>query len=324
MSQAETGAGAGSLSVIVCTHDDRRWDSLLRAVESLRTQTRSVDEIIVVVDNNPVLLERVRSNLEDVVAVENRRSAGLSAARNAGVEVARGALLAFLDDDASAAPDWIERLVRACAKPDVLGAGGRVVPRWLAGRPAWFPDEFLWVVGCTYKGVPTRPARVRNLYGGCFCIRREVLDRTGGFRTELGRVGANRMGCEETELCIRAARQWPGRSFRYEPDAVIEHEVTGERARWSYFRSRCFAEGVSKARLARVVGPGPGLSTERSYVARTLPSGIVRHVTSSVARFEPAGITRAGAIAAGLAITAAGYASESARLRALRDRPETG
>jgi hypothetical protein len=131
------------------------------------------------------------------------------------------------------------------------------------------------------------------------------------------------MGCEETELCIRAARQWPGQGFRYEPDAVIEHDVTGERASWSYFRSRCYAEGVSKARLARVVGPGPGLSTERSYVARTLPSGIVRHVTSSVTQFEAAGILRAAAIAAGLSVTAAGYASESARLRAQRGRSET-
>jgi GT2 family glycosyltransferase len=313
MAQAEPEAVAESLSVIVCTHDERRWEALSRAVASLRAQTRPIDEIIVVVDNNPGLLARVRSDVADVVAVENRQSAGLSAARNAGVEAASGALLAFLDDDAAAAPDWIERLARACAEPDVLGAGGRVVPRWLDGRPAWFPDEFLWVVGCTYKGVPTRPARVRNLYGGCFCIHREVLDRTGGFRTELGRVGANRMGCEETELCIRAARQWPGRGFRYEPDAVIEHDVTGERATWSYYRSRCFAEGVSKARLARVVGPGSGLSTERSYVARTLPSGIVRNVTISVTGRDPAGISRAAAIAAGLAITGAGYASESPR-----------
>jgi len=324
MPQAEPKAVAERLSVIVCTHDERRWDALSRAVASLRAQTRHVDEIIVVVDNNPALLARVRSELTDVVAVENSQSAGLSAARNAGVEVARGTLLAFLDDDAVAAPDWIERLARACAEPDVLGAGGRVIPRWLDARPSWFPDEFLWVVGCTYKGVPTRPARVRNLYGGCFCIHREVVDRIGGFRTELGRVGANRMGCEETELCIRAARLWPGQGFRYEPDAVIEHEVTGERASWSYFRSRCFAEGVSKARLARVVGPGPGLSTERSYVARTLPSGIVRYVTSSLSGRESAGITRAAAIAAGLAVTAAGYASESVRLSALNRRPKTG
>jgi glucosyl-dolichyl phosphate glucuronosyltransferase len=305
------GAALATVSTIVCAHDERRWAALRRAVESLAGQTHPVAEVIVVVDHNASLLERVRSELPGVVAVENRQAPGLSGARNAGIEAARSELLAFLDDDASAAPDWIARLARACAEPDVLGAGGRVVPRWLVARPPWFPDEFLWVVGCTYKGVPTRPARVRNLYGGCFCIRREVVERVGGFRSELGRVGFNRMGCEETEWCIRATRQWDGAAFHYEPDAVIEHEVPTERTSWSYFRSRCWAEGVSKARLARLVGPGPGLSTERAYVARTLPSATVRNLFSSLTRSDRAGVTRAGAIVAGLAITAAGYFSGS-------------
>lgn len=299
-----------TVSAVVCTHDLGRWDVLLRAVDSLRAQSVPPLEVLVVVDHNSELLDRVCSERDDVVATENRHELGLSGARNTAVASARGDLIAFLDDDAEAGPDWLELLVRACADECVLGAGGRVEPRWLGRRAHWFPDEFLWVIGCTYRGLPTTSAPVRNLYGGCFCIRRSVFDRVGGFRSELGRVGSNRMGCEETELCIRAARDADGSHFWYEPRAVILHDVPAERTTWRYFRSRCFAEGVSKARLSRLVGRGSALSTERAYVRRTLTLGVLRGIRDAAAAHDSAGLLRAGAIVAGLAVTAAGYARE--------------
>jgi GT2 family glycosyltransferase len=306
------------VSAIVCTHDASRWPALERAVASLRGQTLEPLEVLVVVDHNPSLLARVQRELDGVVAVANRFGQGLSGARNSGIEAASGELVAFLDDDATAAPDWLELLAGVCAEQHVLGAGGRVDARWLGRRPPWFPPEFLWVVGCTYEGVPKRPARVRNLYGGCFCIRRDVVTAIGGFRSELGRVGSNRMGCEETELCIRAERASGGAGFWYEPAAVIVHDVPADRCTWSYFRSRCFAEGVSKARLSRLVGADRGLSSERAYVRRALPSGIARGVRGALGGREPAGLAQAAAIVAGLAVTAAGYAREAAVGRARR------
>jgi GT2 family glycosyltransferase len=288
-----------------------RWPALERAVRSLDEQTLAPLEVLVVVDHNGPLLERVRRELPTVVALENRHEQGLSGARNTGIEAARGDLVAFLDDDATAGPDWLELLAGVCDDPQVLGAGGRVLPRWLGSRPPWFPAEFLWVVGCTYEGVPKHPSRVRNLYGGCFCIRRDIVTRIGGFRSELGRVGSNRMGCEETELCIRAEAASGGAGFWYEPAAVIVHDVPAERERWSYFRSRCFAEGLSKARLARLVGPGRGLSSERAYVRHALPAGVVGGVAAALSGRDPAGLGRAAAIVAGLVVTAAGYARET-------------
>jgi glycosyltransferase involved in cell wall biosynthesis len=303
---------ASTVSAVLCTHDEARWDALRRAVSSLQAQTRPIEELIVVVDQNPALLERVRTELAGVVAIANANPPGLSAARNTAVAMARGSLIAFLDDDAAAAPDWVERLAEHCRDPDVLGAGGRVVPRWLGQRPRWFPEEFFWVIGCSYRGMPLQAARVRNLYGGCFCIRRDIVAELGGFRIELGRVGSNRMGCEETELCIRASQMHPGRGFRYDPEAVIEHDVPPARTRWSYFRSRCFAEGVSKARLTSLVGSKAGLASERAYSLQTLPAGMLRDVGLAVRRAEPVRLMQAAAIAAGLAITAVGYASERA------------
>lgn len=311
--------GTATVSVVICVYDAARWDSIRRVVASLGVQTHPVDEVIVVVDHNPDLFARVAGEIEGVVAIENGNDRGLSGARNSGAAVAHGEFVAFLDDDAAAAPDWVERLVAACDGDSVLGAGGRSLPRWLERKPSWFPEEFLWVVGCTYRGLPEQTARVRNIYGGCFAIRRDALAELSGFRSEFGRVGSRLMSVEETELCIRAARRWPDRFFVYVPEATIDHDVPGQRSTWSYFRRRCFAEGISKARLTRHVGTGAGLKSERSHAAKTLPAGVVRELALGLRRGEPQRLARAGAIVAGLTVTVAGYAV--GLLRPLKEAP---
>jgi cellulose synthase/poly-beta-1,6-N-acetylglucosamine synthase-like glycosyltransferase len=108
-----------------------------------------------------------------------------------------------MDEDATAAPDWLERLTHGYDSDEVLGVGGTIDPLWLTGRPAWFPAEFDWVVGCTYRGLPETANRVRNLIGCNMSFRREVFQQVGGFRSGIGRIGLRPVGCEETELCIR-------------------------------------------------------------------------------------------------------------------------
>jgi GT2 family glycosyltransferase len=296
-----------NISVIICTHTEARWASLVQAVESLRQQSVTVYEIIVVIDQNPALAERVRQTLPDTTVVECRVGHGTSAARNCGIAVAQGAVIAFLDDDAIAAPDWLEQLLAGYAGEHVLGVGGAIVPLWEGRRPGWFPEEFDWVVGCTYRGMPEASAPVRNLIGCNMSFRRDVFDSIGGFRTEIGRVGAQPYGCDETELCIRLRQHWPGAELRFEPRARVLHQVPASRASWRYFRARCYLEGRSKALVARLVGAGDASSTERIYVLRTLPHGMVRGLSDAVRRRDSAGLVRAGAIAAGLAVTTAGY-----------------
>jgi len=92
----------------------------------------------------------------------------------------------------------------------------------------------------------------------------------------------------------------------YDPRVRVQHRVPTSRGRWAYFRSRCYAEGISKALVSRFVGSQDALSSERAYTMRTLPLGVARGLAAALQR-DLAGPARAAAIVAGLAFTTAGY-----------------
>ncbi len=295
------------ISVIICAYTEKRLKDLLAAINSVQRQTRQPAEIIVVVDHNATLLGMLRERDLGVVVVENVEAHGLSGARNSGIAVARGNIIVFLDDDAIATPDWLRSLCEAFDDPRLLGIGGSVVPLWLGRDPFWMPEEFYWVVGCTYRGLPLVFSPVRNPIGANMSFRREVFDAVGGFRHEIGRIGTRPIGCEETELSIRAHRRWPHSLFFYQPTAQVFHRVPLTRSCWRYFCARCFAEGLSKAIVTRYVGTKDALASERSYSLQTLPRGILRNIKDGLLHLDPGGFLRAGAIVAGFTMTAAGY-----------------
>lgn len=296
------------ISVIMCAYTEARWGEMLAAVQSLKTQTRPPSEIVLVIDHNPTLLEQAQRHLHNSVKViENSGQRGLSGARNSGLAQAHGDIIAFMDEDATAAPDWLDQLAKVYENPEVMGVGGAIHPVWIAGlRPAWFPEEFDWVVGCTYRGVPEVESQVRNLIGCNMSFRRSVCDVNGGFRDGIGRIGTLPVGCEETEYCIRASQRWPEKMLIFNPRARVFHKVPTTRAVWRYFCSRCYAEGKSKALIGQFVGSKDSLSSEKTYVMKTLPKGVLRGLASFV-KFDINGLARAGAIVTGLGLTALGY-----------------
>jgi glycosyltransferase involved in cell wall biosynthesis len=306
-------------SVVICAHTLDRWDELNRAVESVRNQTRAPREILVIVDNNEPLRERAAREIEGVSVLANAREAGLSGGRMTGAECATAPVICFLDDDAAADPHWLEELLDAYEDPAVLGAGGPVEPLWRAPPPAWFPDEFRWVVGCTYAGMHVRAGRIRNPIGANMSVRADVLRRAGGFTSDLGRrklgfsvsgraaFGGKAESCEETEFCIRAARLHPDCYFAYRPGARVHHAVPVQRMTWSYFVHRCLIEGDAKAVLAGLAGSRDGLGAEGRYVREVLPRAVIRNLMAAL-RGRTGAARRAGAIVAGLALTAFAYA----------------
>jgi glucosyl-dolichyl phosphate glucuronosyltransferase len=295
-----------TMCVVICAYTEDRWDQVLAAVESVRVQTVPADEIVLVVDHNPALYRGMRAVLKDVTVVENRNKRGLSGGKDTGVAVTSSDIVAFLDDDAVAHPDWLRHFRDAYIDDNIVGVGGTTLPLWETDRPGWFPQEFDWVLGCTFIG--RDPGTVRNLLGGNASFRREVFSVAGGFPSHMGRSSAHQrpLGCEETEFCIRVNQRRPDWRFVFEPDAVIWHHVSAERERFAYFRSRCFAEGLSKAAVTRSVGITDGLSAERSYTMRTLTRGVVRGF-NDVLHGDRSGAGRCGAISVGLLSAAAGY-----------------
>lgn len=306
-------------SVVICVYTEERWEDIRQAVESVERQTRPPHELILVVDHNPDLHLKLKRAYPDAIVVANSHEQGLSGGKNTGVAAANGEIVAFLDDDAVADPGWLEALEEGFQDPGVVGVGGRTDPIWASGRrPRWFPHEFDWTVGCTYRGMPEVKAPIRNVMGGNAAFLRDAVTEVGGFHSGIGRSVQGRksrpLGCEETEFCIRLAQRRPGSVMLFEPRARIGHKVPAARMRFAYFRSRCYAEGLSKALVTSSVGAGDGLSSERAHAFRTLPLGVLRNIGQAL-RGDVAGLARAAAIVIGLAWTAWGYAVGTARIR---------
>jgi len=301
-----TDADAVSVAVVICAYTTERWDALCAAVDSVLRQQHPVQEIILVIDHNHDLYQQALSRFgahRDISVVANAGACGLSAARNTGLAAATSDVVAFLDDDACADPQWSAAMVAHYRDGQVAAVGGYAAPRWPETRPSWLPEEFDWVVGCSYRGQPTEVAPVRNPLGCNMSVRRRVLTAVDGFDTAVGRIGGAATGCDETELCIRIRQRTPAAQILFDPGMRVNHIVTPDRATFRYFARRCYYEGVSKAVMSGLVGARDGLSSERAYTRRVLPRAVARGVLSH----SRTGLTHAAVVIAGLGITSAGY-----------------
>ncbi|MEM7322778.1 MAG: glycosyltransferase family 2 protein [Actinomycetota bacterium] len=299
-------------SVIICAHTMERLDDIRAAVASVEAQTRQPDELLLVIDYNQELMDAVADLGHKVVANNDKK--GLSGARNTGTELASSEIVAYLDDDATAEPEWLEHLVSPFEDSTVVAVGGWAIPNWDTAAPAWFPPEYNWVVGCSHRGLPEERAEVRNVIGCNMAFRRQAVIDLGGFDVGLGRTASRPLGCEETELCIRLRQADDEAKIVLEPKARIHHRVPAARTTWRYFYDRCRAEGNSKAYVVGLVGSDDGLSSERSYATSVLPKAFFAALASTV-RSPIAGPQRALAIGGGLLATAGGYVEMKLRSR---------
>jgi glucosyl-dolichyl phosphate glucuronosyltransferase len=293
-----------SVSVIVCAYTQKRWDDVQAAVDSALAQPEAT-EVILVIDHEDQLLARAQQRWPSMTVIPNSAERGLSGARNTGVDRAVGEVVVFLDDDARAESDWLEHLVAPFEDEHVAGVGGFAVPGWpTATGPGPYSDELLWIVGCSYVGLPTSLAEVRNVIGSSCAFRRDAVLEAGGFRSGLGRVGNHPLGCEETELCIRIRQADPASKIVFEPRSKVRHRVSDDRVSMTYVRRRSYYEGISKAVLSRRVGQKDSLSSESTYLTTVLPKALFREL-GQVGR---GGGRRATAIVTSVVATVTGYA----------------
>lgn len=294
-------------TVITAAYTDERWPLTIAAVESVLGQTTLPRAIILPVDHNPGLFRRLTEHWSKqatgqagppITVVESRYDGHLGASATTAAEIAETEFLAFLDDDAAAEPDWLERLIAPFDDPTVIAVGGAPVPDYGRPRPGWYPPEFDWVFGCTYVGLPTSAGPILHLIGTTMAVRRRDLLKIGG-------IHSNDHG--DMELSHRLLELAPGTKLIYEPAAKVRHHVHHNRLTWSYFWRRCFAVNRSKVTAMRLMGSAGHTRAERAFAARALSRGVLRSI-GEFAHGDPWGLARGAVICAGVALGGAGYA----------------
>ena len=133
------------VSVVVCAHRTDRYQDLIDAITSLKAQSYAKIEIIMVIDGNLELHEKIKNQANDsrIKVMLNEKNLGLSESRNRGVSRAKGDIIAFFDDDAIADEHWLEYTCQAFhdhPQAGVIGGHIRLVPpepRPAAVPPGW-------------------------------------------------------------------------------------------------------------------------------------------------------------------------------------------
>jgi GT2 family glycosyltransferase len=274
------------VSAIVCTHSLDNYPNLVEAVDSLLSQTHTEMEVIVAVDGNAELYEKVSAHYggnKAVKAVHLKENVGVSGARNAGIKAAKGDIIAFIDDDAVAEKEWIENLLSTYREYDAAAVGGKVLPVWLGDKPDYLPEELYWLVGITYEGFAEEKAvEVRNTFGPNMSFKREVFQKAGMFNENLGfaRKGTSYIQAEEPEFALRMRREL-GKGVIYNPKAVVYHKIPPAKVKVGLLLKRAFYQGYSKALLKKLSISADSVATERSYLKALL----LKHIPGRLKRF---------------------------------------
>ena len=244
------------ISILICTYN--RSDYLPGAIESCLKQ--SLDDTrfeIIVVDNNSsdgtrTIVERYAREYKNIRYIIECRQ-GLNFARTHGAREAKGKYIAYLDDDARANHDWLEKLLKTFkeCKPAPICVGGKVFLDWEGQRPQWYPGEYdslMAYLDHGDKGFYLKPgAHNHFLIGTNMTFNRDILLNMGGFRTEYGRKKRRTISGAETEMINRLLRgDYP---VYYEPTAIVTHIVVPERRTKRFLIKRVMGDGATQPLL---------------------------------------------------------------------------
>lgn len=229
------------VSVVVCTYN--RADRLPLALEALLAQEGAVPYEIIVVDNNSTdstsdvvdtIAQRAGQRVRPVF--ESRQ--GLSYARNTGIALARGSIIAVSDDDVRVAPDWVRRIKQAFDQhPDIAYIGGRVMPHWMEPPPKWLTTAHWSPLALQDYGpdcVISGREHAVCLVGANLAFRRQVFETVGLFTPALGRIKDGIGSTEDHDFQLRAWRA--GLRGLYAPTVVAIADVTPDRMDKAYHR----------------------------------------------------------------------------------------
>lgn len=228
------------ITVILCTYN--RAGDLANALNSVAASTlpQSTEWEVLVVDNNstdqtPTVVEGFCLRFPGRFRYLFEPQQGKSHALNAGIQEARGDLLAFMDDDVTVEPTWLQNLTAALSDGEWVGSGGRILPERTFQVPRWLSVEGRYALAPLALfdlGEQTGPLN-EPPFGTNMAFQKNMFDKYGGFRTDLGPRPGNEIRNEDTEFGRRLLLA--GERLRYEPSAVVYHSVSHNRIQKRYF-----------------------------------------------------------------------------------------
>jgi glucosyl-dolichyl phosphate glucuronosyltransferase len=242
------------VTVILCTYN--RCQSLAKALDSvaLSTLPESVEWEVLVVDNNS------KDQTREVVGEFSRRyprrfrylfeaRQGKSHALNSGFREAHGDVLAFMDDDVTVEPTWLQILTTPLESGEWAGVGGRILPAQDFSPPSWLslkgPHSTAGMLALFDLG--DRACELQQPpFGTNMAFRRSVFDKYGGFRTDMGPCPGSEMRNEDTEFGRRLLAA--GERLWYEPSAIVYHAIPESRLKKGYFLAFWFGHGRTTIR----------------------------------------------------------------------------
>jgi glycosyltransferase involved in cell wall biosynthesis len=276
------------LTVCICTHDRPRY--VRDCLEGLRCQTVARDRFTVqIVDS--ASSEAATESLASLATQHEARlirldRPGVSLARNAGAWAARTPFIAYIDDDAIPAPDWVETILAAIAQPGRPPAliGGRILPKWEAPLPAWWPASLrgvLSIIEHEGRGEYRTASLPEGLepYAANMVVHVLSLLAAGGFGGAVGRYGNSLLSDEEVQLAWML--QDAGYSVRYDSRITVHHQIQARRLEPEWLLKRLYWQGASTVLTRRLLQEGEAVWRElprRLAVALLLaPSCLLPH-----------------------------------------------
>jgi glycosyltransferase involved in cell wall biosynthesis len=265
-----------TLSIVLCTFNRARL--LARALTALVAASTDDAELIVVDNNSSDDTAAVVRRFSDgpfAIRLVHEPKQGLSFARNTGICMAKGELIAFTDDDVVVDREWIASVQHAFARfPDAAWIGGKVLPIWPAPPPQWLTAARwapLALVDYGDRAFVIGPDRPLCIVGANLAVRRAALDVTGLFAASVQRVGAGAGTTEDHELQLRLMNA--GFTGAYDPAVVVRAPVDSGRMRKAFHRRWHFCHGRSFA----------AMRAHDFEASRRRVAGIPGHVVRSLA-----------------------------------------
>ncbi|MGD0103000.1 MAG: glycosyltransferase family 2 protein [Rhodopila sp.] len=248
------------LTVCICTRDRPRY--VRDCLDGLRRQTVPRDRFtILLVDS--ASSAPAAAELDDLASENGARlirldQPGISRARNTGAWAARTPFIAYIDDDAIPASDWIESILTAIAQPGRRPAliGGRILPRWEAPLPVWWPASLrgvLSIIEHEGRGEYRTTSVPKDLepYAANMVVHVLSLLAAGGFGGAVGRYGHSLLSDEEVQLAWML--QDSGYSVRYDSRIVVHHQIQARRLEPEWLLSRLYWQGASTVLTRRML-----------------------------------------------------------------------